>query len=493
MANYILSIDQGTTSSRVALISSSGEWVAEGQRPFRQIYPKPGWVEHDAQEIWRTVVDSLKECLEKAHVSPNAIRSIGITNQRETVVLWDRQTGEPLYNAIVWQCRRSQDLCAKLKKQKKEKLFKSKTGLVLDPYFSGTKISWLLDNVEGARKKAVEGRLAVGTIDTWLLWKLTNGLSHKTDVSNASRTLLMNLKTLSWDPLLLKTLKLPAQILPQIESSNAHFGSTAQVPGLPDGIPIHAMIGDQQSALFGQNCFSPGEAKCTYGTGSFLLLNTGHNIKVSKSGCLTTVAWKLTGQKPVYALEGSAFICGAAVQWLRDGLGLFEKSSDVENLAASVTSSEGVEFVPALTGLGSPHWRPEARGVITGLTRGSTKAHLARATLEAMALQNVDLLEAMKKDMGKPLRKLRVDGGASKNNLLMQLQADYLNVSVERPKIFETTAMGAALLAGLGAGLFKSLNEVQKIWQKDADFSPNMKIADRKARMKKWLAAVEKA
>ncbi len=467
--------------------------MAEGQRPFRQIYPKPGWVEHDPQEIWQTILDSIKECLQKAHVSPDAIKTIGITNQRETVVMWDRKTGKPLYNAIVWQCRRSHDLCQKLKKQKKEKIFKSRAGLVLDPYFSGTKIKWLLDNVPGAKQKAVAGELAVGTIDTWLLWKLTAGQEHKTDVSNASRTLLMNLKTLDWDEQLMKILQVPKTLLPKIESSNAKFGVTKNVSGLPDGIPIHAMIGDQQSALFGQNCFNPGDAKCTFGTGSFLLLNIGSEPKPSKSGCLTTVAWKLGNSKPQYAFEGSAFICGAAVQWLRDGLGLFEKSSDVEALAASVSSSEGVEFVPALTGLGSPHWRPEARGVITGLTRGTTKAHIARATLEAMALQNVDLLEAMLKDTRKPLRKLRVDGGASRNNLLMQIQSDYLDVIVERPQVFETTALGAALMAGLGAGIFKDLREVEKVWKKDGEFQPKMKPADRKKRRQQWLQAVSKA
>lgn len=490
---YILSIDQGTTSSRAALISQNGEWVADGQRPFRQIYPEPGWVEHDAKEIWGSVVDSIRECLKKANVSKDAIKAIGITNQRETVVMWDRKTGEPVYNAIVWQCRRSQKICEKLKKQKKEKIFKNKTGLVLDPYFSGTKIQWLLENVKGLKERAQKGELAVGTIDTWILWKLTGGKSHKTDVSNGSRTLLMNLKTLDWDPELLKLLKVPEKILPSIHASNHKFGATENVPGLPDGIPIHAMIGDQQSALFGQNCFKVGEAKCTFGTGSFLLLNTGTVAQQSKFGSLTTVAWQLEGQKATYALEGGAFICGAAVQWLRDGLGLFQQSSEVEALAASVPSSQGVEFVPALTGLGAPHWKPEARGIMTGLTRGTTKAHIARATLEAMALQNVDLLEAMKKDLKKPLKKLRVDGGASKNNLLMQMQADYSSLKVERPKIFETTALGAGLLAGLGVKMFPNLQAIEKIWKKDAEFSPALNSSGKKARIQKWLIAVGKA
>lgn len=489
---YILSIDQGTTSSRAALISRNGEWVSEGQRPFRQIYPQPGWVEHDAKEIWQTVVDSIRECLKKAHVSQDAIKAIGITNQRETLVMWDRRTGEPVYNAIVWQCRRSQKICEKLKKQKKEKLFKSKTGLVLDPYFTGTKIQWLFDNLKGLKERALNSELAIGTIDTWLLWKLTNGKSHKTDVSNASRTLLMNLKTLQWDSELCKILKIPNSILPSIHASNHQFGVTQNVPGLPNGIPIQALIGDQQSALFGQNCFKVGEAKCTFGTGSFLLLNTGSKVQLSKSGNLTTVAWQLEGQKATYALEGGAFICGAAVQWLRDGLGLFAHSADVESLARTVSSAEGVEFVPALTGLGAPHWKPEARGIISGLTRGTTKAHIARATLEAMALQNVDLLEAMKKDLKKPLKKLRVDGGASKNNLLMQMQSDYSSLKVERPRIFETTALGAALMAGLGVGLFKNLQAIEKIWQKDAEFSPKIDSKTKKYRIEKWLAAVGK-
>lgn len=493
MANYILSIDQGTTSSRVALINSQGEWVAEGQRPFQQIFPKPGWVEHDPQEIWRSVLDSLQECLQKAQVSAAAIAAIGITNQRETIVMWDKKTGKPLHNAIVWQCRRTQDFCYKLKKQNKEKIFKAKTGLIIDPYFSGTKMKWLLDHVPGARKMAQEGRLALGTIDSWLLWKLTSGNSFKTDVTNASRTMLMNIKSLQWDPELMKILNVPASVLPEIAPTNALFGATDHVMGLPDGIPIHGMIGDQQSALFGQNCFKPGEAKCTFGTGSFLLLNIGNKPKPSKSGCLTTVAWQLTGQAPTYAYEGSAFISGAAVQWLRDGLGLIESSDEIEALAVSVPQTDGVEFVPALTGLGAPHWRPGARGIITGLTRGTTKAHIARATLEAMALQNVDLLEAMKKDIGRPLKMMKVDGGASRNSLLMQLQSDFLNLKVIRPEIFETTALGAALMAGLGVGLFKDLKSIEQIWRKEAEFKPKMKTTDRKKRLAQWLEAVKRA
>ena len=490
---YILSLDQGTTSSRAALIDANGRWIADAQKPFAQIFPQPGWVEHDPEEIWKSVVHSIQECLKKSQVKVADIASLGITNQRETVVLWDRSTGKPLHNAIVWQCRRTSQMCESLKKQKKEKLFRNKTGLLLDPYFSGTKIAWLLKNVKGAMSLAKAGKLAVGTIDSWLLWKLTNGKSHKTDVSNASRTLLMNLKLLDWDDELLKILNIPKALLPQIHPSNDLFGLTENCPGLPNGLPITAMIGDQQSALFGQTCFSVGEAKCTFGTGSFLLLNIGNQPQIAKSGTLTTLAWQLKNQEPVYALEGSAFICGAAVQWLRDGLGLFESSGDVEKLARSVSTSEGVEFVPALTGLGAPHWRPEARGIITGLTRGTTKAHLARATLEAMALQNQDLLQAMQADTRKKLKILRVDGGASKNDLLMQIQSDYLGIKVERPVVFETTALGAALLSGLGSGVFKNLADIKKIWQKQAEFTPTMKTKDRQNRQKQWLKAVAKA
>ena len=490
---YILTIDQGTTSSRVALIDSEGKWVSEGQKAFNQIFPKPGWVEHDPEEIWSSVETSIRDCLNKAKIDINDIKSIGITNQRETVVMWNRKTGKPVYNAIVWQCRRSQTLCEKLKKQKKEKLFRQKTGLLLDPYFSGTKINWILKNIPGVSAQAKKGELAVGTIDSWILWKLTGGKSHKTDVSNASRTMFMNLKTLNWDPELLKILSIPKSLLPDIHASNDLFGETYNCKSLPNHIPITAMIGDQQSALFGQTCFAPGEAKCTFGTGSFLLLNIGNQPVIAKSGSLTTVAWQLKNQKAIYAIEGSAFICGAAVQWLRDGLELIENSSDVEKLARSVPSSEGVEFVPALTGLGGPHWRPEARGIITGLTRGTTKAHIARATLEAMALQNADLLLAMEKDTKKKLKTLRVDGGASKNDLLMQIQADYLGIKVERPVIFETTALGAALLSGLGSGVFKNLEEIKKIWLKQAEFQSQMSVKARKLRQAQWLKAVNKA
>lgn len=490
---YVLSIDQGTTSSRAALIDSDGKWVSEGQKAFAQIFPRPGWVEHDPEEIWSSVEASISECLNKAKIDIHDIKSIGITNQRETVVMWNRKTGKPVYNAIVWQCRRTQKLCEQLKKKKKENIFRKKTGLLIDPYFSGTKINWLLNNVPGLKAQIQNDELAVGTIDTWILWKLTGGKSHKTDVSNASRTLLMNLKTLDWDPELLKILNIPKSLLPEIHASNELFGATHNCKSLPNQIPITAMIGDQQAALFGQTCFSIGEAKCTFGTGSFLLLNIGPKPVLSKSGSLTTVAWQLKNQKATYAIEGSAFICGAAVQWLRDGLELFENSSDVEKLARSVSSSEGVEFVPALTGLGAPHWRPEARGIITGLTRGTTKAHIARATLEAMALQNADLLLAMEKDTKKKLKMLRVDGGASKNDLLMQIQSDYLGIKVERPVIFETTAFGAALLSGLGSGLFKSLDQIKNIWQKQAEFHSQMKSSDRKKRQTQWLKAVNKA
>lgn len=429
----------------------------------------------------------------QAKISAKDIAGIGITNQRETVVVWDKSSGKPIYNAIVWQCRRTQDFCEKLKKQKLQNLIRKKTGLVIDPYFSGSKIRWILKNVSGANEKARAGHLLAGTIDTFLLWRLTNGDAHKTDVSNASRTMLMNIQNAQWDPELLKIFSVPEQILPQICDSSGIFGKTRNLGFLPDGIPIAGIAGDQQAALFGQTCFQVGMAKCTYGTGSFLLMNSGAKMVLSKHQLLTTVAWRLPKQKMTYALEGGAFICGAAVQWLRDGLGIIKKSSEVEELARSVSSNEGVEFVPALTGLGAPYWRAEARGVICGLTRGSTKAHLARATLEAMALQNTEILLAMEKDLGKKLKGLRVDGGASVNGLLMQMQADYMGSSVTRPKQIETTSIGAGYLAGLGVGYWSSTEEIQRIWAIDQEFKAHMSSKSRKERLLSWQLAVKKA
>lgn len=490
---YIMSIDQGTTGSTATILNQAGSPVVKVNEEYPQIFPQPGWVEHNPEDIWRSVQSVVTKALDSAKISAKDISAIGITNQRETVVIWDKSSGKPIYNAIVWQCRRTQDFCEKLKKEKKQNLIRKKTGLVIDPYFSGSKIRWILKNVSGASEKAKSGQLLAGTIDTFLLWRLTGGQQHKTDVSNASRTMLMNIQTGDWDSELLKIFSVPRQLLPEISDSSGVFGKTSGLGFLPDGIPIAGIAGDQQAALFGQTCFQTGMAKCTYGTGSFLLMNSGQKMILSKHQLLTTVAWKLPKQKMTYALEGGAFICGAAVQWLRDGLKIISKSAEVEELARSVSSSEGVEFVPALTGLGAPHWRADARGVITGLTRGSTKAHIARATLEAMALQNTDILLAMERDLGRKLKGLRVDGGASVNSLLMQMQADYMGTSVTRPKQIETTSIGAAYLAGLGVGMWSSLDEIQRIWSIDQEFKSHMSTKSRKQRMQSWEKAVKKA
>lgn len=494
MSQYILAIDQGTTGTTVALVDHVGVMVARVKHDYEQIFPKPGWVEHNPETIWESVLMGIRDVLGRSGTNPKHIAAIGITNQRETTVVWDRKSFQPIANAIVWQCRRTTEQCEKLKKNTAlKKSINLKTGLVIDPYFSATKFQWLLDNVSGARKKAMAGELAGGTIDTFLLWRLTNGGVHATDVSNASRTMLMNIEKGAWDKDLLKTFKVPAAILPKIMPSSGEFGRTEHVPGLPDGIPITGIAGDQQAALFGQACFKAGDAKCTFGTGSFLLMNTGAKRIRSKHGILTTVAWQLKGDKKLtYALEGGAFICGAAVQWLRDGLGLIKTSSEVEELARQVQNTGGVEFVPALTGLGAPHWNPHARGMISGLTRGSTRAHIARATLEAMALQNADILFAMQKDLGAKLSNIRVDGGAAANNLLMQLQADYLGQPVERPKMIETTVAGAAFLAGLGCGFWKSQKEITEVWKRDQYFEPLLSMKDRKLRLEKWQDAIER-
>ena len=490
MSRYIIAIDQGTTSTRTAIVNQAGGLVSQNNEDFPQIFPKPGWVEHDPEAIWKTTVNTLKRTLEQTRIEGSKIAAIGITNQRETVVLWDRKTGKPVYNAIVWQCRRTKDFCDKLKKNKKEKMIQKKTGLVIDPYFSASKIHWILKNVPGVRERARKGELAAGTIDSFLLWRLTGGKTHKTDVSNASRTMLMNIHDGWWDEELLKLFGIPASILPEIAPSSGEFGKTQGLGFLPDGIPISGIAGDQQAALFGQICFDVGDVKCTFGTGSFILLNTGTKAVHSKAQLLTTIAWKLRDQKMVYALEGGAFNCGAAVQWLRDGLGFFQHSAEVEQLAASVESSEGVEFVPALTGLGAPHWNAEARGVICGLTRGTTKAHVARATLEAMALQNVDILTVMQNDLGRKLKSIKVDGGASANNLLMQLQADYAMTKVIRPQIVESTAIGAAYLAGLGIGFWYGIDDIRKIWKMDKDFKATMTARSRSLRLDSWARAL---
>ncbi|MDX9731264.1 MAG: glycerol kinase GlpK [Bdellovibrionales bacterium] len=501
---YILAIDQGTTGTTVSLMTTSGSVVARADRDYRQHYPKPGWVEHKPDEIWKSVTDTLTVLLKKSRshlgsLGPEAIAAIGITNQRETVVLWDRKTGKAIGNAIVWQDRRTTEECERLKREGHEAMVKAKTGLVLDPYFSATKVKWMLDNTSGLRARAERGEIAMGTIDTYLLWRLTGGRSHKTDVSNASRTLLMNLESCQWDEELLKLFGIPASMLPSIESSSGDFGATHGMRVLPNGIPITGIAGDQQAALFGQACFDVGEAKCTFGTGSFLLINTGEKRLTSASGLLTTAAWRLKGDtRTTYALEGGAFICGAAVQFLRDQLGFIKESKDIEKLAKTVPDTAGVEFVPALTGLGAPHWDPRARGLIAGLTRGTTKAHIARATLEAMALQNAEILEAMAKDVaasipGAGLKSVRVDGGASANQLLMQLQADYLGVDVVRPRSIETTSAGAAFIAGHGADLFGDLDSIRAIWKTDKIFKPKMTSEARASRLEAWSVAVNRA
>jgi len=489
---YILAIDQGTTGSTAALIDRSGKLIAKADNDFKQIFPKPGWVEHDPKDIWFSVKKSVSDLLEKGF-EPKNIHAIGITNQRETCVVWNKKTNEPVYNAIVWQCRRSHEFCQSLKNKKYEGKIKQKTGLLLDPYFSASKIRWILKNNKHLKSEVKNKNLLAGTIDTYLIWKLTAGKSHVTDVSNASRTMLMNLKTLNWDLDLLKLFEIDDSLLSVIKPSNDFFGYTKGLDFLPDGIPITGVAGDQQAALFGQACFEVGESKCTFGTGSFILLNTGNKIIRSRSKLLTTIAWQLKNEKPFYALEGGAFMCGALVQWFRDQLGLISTSSEIEKLACEVQSSEGVDIVPAHSGLGAPHWNAEARGLISGLTRGSHKSHLAYACLEAMALQNVDLLFSMQSDLGKKIKNLKVDGGATENNLLMQLQSDLAEMNVIRPKNIESTVMGAAYLSGLGSGFWKNMSELRKVAQTDRIFKPsqpNKLVKDRKLR---WQKAVKKA
>ncbi len=492
-AKFVLAIDQGTTGSTVALMDSRGKVRAAVNHEFPQIYPKPGWVEHRPADIWASVEKSIAAILRKRICKATDIAAIGITNQRETALLWDRKTGEALNNAVVWQCRRTTDFCNGLKAAGHEKLVKRKTGLLLDPYFSGSKYRWLLKNTTGISRLVRAGRVAAGTIDSYLIWQLTNGAAHVTDITNASRTSLMNLKTGRWDKQLLELFEVPENILPEIVASSAVLGATSGVKGLPDGIPVAGVAGDQQAALFGQAGFAVGDAKCTFGTGSFILMNTGDQQLQSKSGLLTTVAWQLGEKgKPVYALEGGAFVCGAAVQWLRDGLQIIKKAPDIEALAGQVSDHGGVEFVPALTGLGAPHWAPDARGVLSGLTRGTERAHIARATLDAMALQNADILLAMEKDLGKRMKPLRVDGGAAANNLLMQIQANVLGRRLIRPEVIETTVAGACYLAGLGVGLWQSPAEIKKIWRVQREFKVEMSAAARRERTASWRSALDR-
>ncbi len=469
MAAYILALDQGTTSSRSILFDKKGNIIATAQQEFSQIFPQPGWVEHNAMEIWETQLKTAKDVLQKANITAGDIAAIGITNQRETTVVWDRNTGEPIHNAIVWQDRRTAAICEDLKQKALDMYIQQKTGLVVDAYFSGTKIKWILDNVPGARDKATKGELCFGTMDTWLLWKLTDGKIHATDVSNASRTMLCNIATCEWDGELQKILDVSGNMLPQIRSSSEVYGHTKLLDDKTE-IPIAGIAGDQQAALFGQLCTQPGMVKNTYGTGCFMLMNTGEKMIPSKNNLLTTVAWKINGITH-YALEGSVFIAGAVVQWLRDGLGIIKTAADVEALAKKVETTDGVYVVPAFAGLGAPYWNPHARGVITGLTRGVNTSHIARAAVESIAYQTMDVLKAMEADSGINIKELRVDGGATKNDLLMQFQSDMLDTKVIRPTVTETTALGAAYLAGLAVGFWKSIDELQEQWQIEKSFS----------------------
>lgn len=488
MAQFILALDQGTTSSRAIIFDEQGSIICTAQKEFTQFFPQPGWVEHDANEIWSTQLGVAAEAITKAGLSPENIAAIGITNQRETTVVWDRATGKPIYNAIVWQDRRTASFCDELRAKGLDKMIQQKTGLIVDAYFSASKVKWILDNVEGARIKANNGELCFGTIDTWLVWNLTKGQIHVTDVSNASRTMLCNIHTLQWDGELEKIFDIPGNMLPQIRSSSEVYGTTQNIL-TSHNIPIAGIAGDQQSALFGQMCTQPGMVKNTYGTGCFMLMNTGEQPVISNNNLLTTVAWKVNGITQ-YALEGSVFIAGAVVQWLRDGLGIIKKSADVEELACKVDSNDGVYVVPAFTGLGAPHWNQDARGVITGLTRGSNASHIARAALESIAFQTMDVLHAMEADSGISIKELRVDGGATANNLLMQFQSDILNTKVLRPKITETTALGAAYLAGLAVGYWTSITDIQEQWQIDKVFEPAMASETRKTLTKGWQNAI---
>ncbi len=488
----LLAIDQGTTGSTALVVSPEGETLGRATREFPQHFPQPGWVEHDADEIWTSVEVAVTGALKAAGIDASRIAAIGITNQRETTLVWDRKTGRPIYHAIVWQCRRTAEACDAIKADAtKAQRIREKTGLVIDAYFSATKIAWLLDHVAGARARAEKGELAFGTIDTFVVHKLTSGAVHVSDVTNASRTLLMNLARAEWDPELCRIFGVPESVLPKIVGSAEVVGKTSGAGFLPDGIPIAGIAGDQQAALFGQACFAVGDAKCTYGTGAFALVNIGARPLLSEHGLVTTAAWRIGGEM-TYALEGSAFIAGAAVQWLRDGLGIIKSAAEVEDLARKVSSSDGVVFVPALAGLGAPHWDPRARGAITGLTRGTTAAHLARATLEGIALSVTDLLTAMQADAKTSLKRLRVDGGAARNDLLMQLQADFAAVEVERARELESTGRGAAMLAGIGAKISRGLEAVAKMAKLEKTFRPEMGQEIRREGLARWQEAVRK-
>ena len=487
---YLLALDQGTTSSRAIVFRDDAAIVGLAQREFTQLYPQPGWVEHDPREIWATQVAVAIQALGEAGLAPSRIAALGVTNQRETTIVWDRRTGEPVYNAIVWQDRRTADFCAQLKAAGVETEVQRRTGLLLDPYFSGTKLRWILDHIAGARARAERGELAFGTVDSWLIWNLTGGRVHATDVSNASRSLLLNLESADWDEEMLRLLDVPRAVLPEVLPSSALFGEvTSPLAGWP--FPIAGVAGDQQAALFGQACFEPGMGKNTYGTGCFLLQNTGTVPVWSNNRLLTTIAWR-TSESLEYALEGSVFIGGAVVQWLRDGLKLIRSAPEIEALAASVPDSGGVFLVPAFVGLGAPHWDPYARGAMLGLTRGTTEAHVARAALESIALQSADLLEAMQLDAHQELKELRVDGGACRNNLLLQMQADFLQAPVVRSAVTETTALGAAYLAGLATGVYKSTHEISSQWRAERRFEPRIPADQAAAMRRRWKQAVER-
>lgn len=491
MSKYVMALDSGTTSNRAILFNEKGEICSVAQKEFTQIFPKPGWVEHNAKEIWSTQLGVAVEALSNIGATPDQIASIGITNQRETAIVWDKETGEPVYNAIVWQCRRTSEYCDSLKDKGLVDMFRMKTGLVIDAYFSATKVKWILDNVEGARERAEKGELLFGTVETWLIWKMTKGKVHVTDYSNASRTMMFNITTLDWDDEILAELNIPKSMLPQAKPSSCVYGEAeAQFFGAP--IPIAGAAGDQQSALFGQTCFNAGEAKNTYGTGCFLLMNTGSKPVFSKNGLLTTIAWGLDGEV-TYALEGSIFVAGAAIQWLRDEMRLIDSAMDSEYMATKVKDTNGCYVVPAFTGLGAPHWDQYARGTIVGLTRGVNKYHVIRATLDSICYQVNDVIEAMKADSNIDLTAVKVDGGASANNYLMQVQADIVNTTVKRPKCVETTAMGAAYLAGLAVGYWKSKEDVIKNWAVDNTFEPSISDQEREKILKGWRKAVKYA
>lgn len=491
MGKYIMALDQGTTSSRCILFSESGAIVSTAQKEFTQIYPNAGWVEHDPMEIWSTEYSVAVEAMAKIGAKPEDIAGIGITNQRETTIVWDKRTGIPVYNAIVWQCRRTSNFCDELREKGFEPKIKSKTGLILDPYFSGTKIKWILDNVEGARKEAEAGNLLFGTVDTWLIWNLTKGKIHATDYSNASRTMLYNIYDLKWDEELLEMMGIPVSMMPQVLPSSYNYGATDKFLFGAE-IPIAGVAGDQQSALFGQTCYEEGTAKNTYGTGCFMLMNTGEKAVESKNGLITTIAWGADG-KVEYALEGSVFVAGAAIQWLRDELRMIKSAADTEEYCLAVEDTNGVYMVPAFVGLGAPYWDPYARGTIVGLTRGAKKEHFIRAVVESLAYQSYDILKAMEEDSGITLKSLRVDGGASANNFLMQFQSDILGVDVLRPQVIETTAYGAACLAGLAIGIFESKEEIKTRWTLSKRFSSNIEAQKRKELLSKWHEAVERS